>query len=117
MAVWEIFIKVKEEEQMAVYGGQMTAPKVLADIVKSMAASVYIDCGFNTQMMWSPITTMYGACRKDGKRVDIRYSKNGGRNIASVFVDDTFIASGCSDSLKNGKASSSGGCFVENTEI
>ncbi|KAJ0500886.1 putative ribonuclease III domain, double-stranded RNA-binding domain-containing protein [Helianthus annuus] len=108
---------------MAVYGGQMTAPKVLADIVESMAAAVYIDCGFNIQMMWSifrnlleplvtldgilaqpqPITALYGACRKDGKRVDIRYSKNGGRNIASVFVDDTFIASGCSDSPKNAK--------------
>ncbi|KAM0063755.1 putative ribonuclease III [Helianthus debilis subsp. tardiflorus] len=82
---------------MAVYGGQMTAPKVLADIVESMAAAVYIDCGFNIQMIWSifrslleplvtldgilaqpqPITALYGACRKDGKRVDIRYSKNG----------------------------------------
>ncbi|KAI7724669.1 hypothetical protein M8C21_021480 [Ambrosia artemisiifolia] len=121
--VWEFFMKVGEEEKMVVYGGQMTAPKVLADIVESMAAAVYIDCGFNIQMMWSifrnlleplvtldsilaepqPVTALYGACRKDGKHVDIRYSKNGGRNIASVFVDDTFIASGSSDSPKNAK--------------
>ncbi|KAF5805809.1 putative ribonuclease III, endonuclease domain superfamily [Helianthus annuus] len=30
----------------------MTTPKVSTDIVESMAAAVYIDCGFNIQMMW-----------------------------------------------------------------
>ncbi|XP_076907490.1 ribonuclease 3-like protein 2 [Bidens hawaiensis] len=121
--VWEFFGKVEEEEKMAVYGGQMTAPKVLADVVESMAGAVFIDCGFDLQLIWmifrslleplvmldviltqpQPITALYGACGKDGKQVDIRYSKNGGRNIASVFVDNTFIASGSSDSPKNAK--------------
>ncbi|XP_076928205.1 ribonuclease 3-like protein 2 [Bidens hawaiensis] len=121
--VWEFFGKVEEEGKMAVYGGQMTAPKVLADVVESMAGAVFIDCGFDLQLMWmifrslleplvmldviltqpQPIAALYGACGKDGKQVDIRYSKNGGRNIASVFVDNTFIASGSSDSPKNAK--------------
>ncbi|KAI3675773.1 hypothetical protein L1987_85366 [Smallanthus sonchifolius] len=121
--VWEFYIEVEGEEEMVVYGGQMTAPKVLADVVESMAAAVYIDCGFNLQMMWmifrrlleplvmldvilaqpQPITALYGACRKDGKKVDIQYWKNGDRYIARVFVDNTFIACASSDSRQNAK--------------
>ncbi|KAK9057188.1 hypothetical protein SSX86_024555 [Deinandra increscens subsp. villosa] len=120
--VWEFRSEV-EKENMAVYGGQMTAPKVLADIVESVAAAVYLDCEFNLQMMWmifrrlleplvtldfilaqpQPVDTLYSACRRDGKKVDIQYWKNGDRDMASVFVDHTFVASGSSDSKHNAK--------------
>ncbi|KAI3810215.1 hypothetical protein L1987_19826 [Smallanthus sonchifolius] len=101
----------------------MKAPKVLADIVESVAAAVYVDCGFNLQMVWmifrclleplvmlnvvlaqpQPITTLFEACQKDGKQVYVRYSRNGDRNVASVFVDDTYIASGSSETKENAK--------------
>lgn len=35
------------------YGGSsVKAPKVLADIVESIAAAVYIDCDFNLETLW-----------------------------------------------------------------
>ena len=35
-----------------VYGGTVKAPKVLADIVESVAAAVYVDCQFDLQALW-----------------------------------------------------------------
>lgn len=43
---------VEGEQEIVVHGGQIKAPKVLADIVESVAAAVYVDCGFNLQSMW-----------------------------------------------------------------
>ncbi|KAM0063757.1 putative ribonuclease III [Helianthus debilis subsp. tardiflorus] len=120
--VFEFLIEVNEED-MVVYGGQMKAPKVLADIVESVAAAVYIDCGFNLQDTWmifrrileplvmlnvilaepQPITALYEVCQKDGKQLDIQYRRNGDRTIASVYMDGTLIASRSSDTKENAK--------------
>ncbi|KAI7724668.1 hypothetical protein M8C21_021479 [Ambrosia artemisiifolia] len=120
--VFEFLIEV-DEEDMVVYGGQMKAPKVLADIVESVAAALYIDLGFNLQDMWmifrhlleplvmldvimaepQPITALYEACQKNGKQVDIQYRRNGDRTMASVFVDGAFVASRSSDTKENAK--------------
>lgn len=35
-----------------VHGGAMKAPKVLADIVESIIAAVYVDQKFDLQAMW-----------------------------------------------------------------
>ncbi|GJZ68624.1 ribonuclease 3-like protein 2 [Tanacetum coccineum] len=114
---------VEREEKMAVHGGQMKAPKVLADIVESVAAAIYVDCGFNLHRMWKairellepivmlnvlekqpqPITTLFEICQKDGKQLEIKHWMKGDRNIASVFVDGVFIASGSSETKENAK--------------
>ena len=43
---------VGQEDETEVYGGAIKAPKVLADIVESVAAAVYVDCGFDLQALW-----------------------------------------------------------------
>ncbi|KAI3675766.1 hypothetical protein L1987_85359 [Smallanthus sonchifolius] len=119
----EFVTLVEGEEEMVVHGGVMKVPGVLEDIVESVAGAVYVDCGFNLQMLWiifrplleplamldfilaqpQPISALYEACNKDGKQVDIRYQSEGHINIASVFVDDTFIASRSSRTKENAK--------------
>ncbi|KAI3810205.1 hypothetical protein L1987_19815 [Smallanthus sonchifolius] len=119
----EFVTVVEGEEEMVVHGGVMKPPRVLVDIVESVAGAVYVDCGFNLQMLSmifrslleplamldfilaqpQPISALYEACDKDGKQVEILNEWNGYINIASVFVDDTFIASGSSRTKDNAK--------------
>ncbi|XP_073027131.1 ribonuclease 3-like protein 2 [Primulina eburnea] len=121
--VREFVIAVQQEEGPEVYGGLIKAPKVLADIVESVSAAVYVDCNFNSNAMWmvirdllepivtldvleqqpQPVTTLFERCQKDGKQVDIRYWRNGDRNIASVYVDGHFVASASSEQKENAK--------------
>lgn len=44
--------EVEQEGETVVYGGSMKAPKVLADIVESVAAAVYVDCNFDLKTLW-----------------------------------------------------------------
>lgn len=48
----DFVIAVGQEEQAQFHGGAMKAPKVLADIVESVAAAVYVDCGFDLKAFW-----------------------------------------------------------------
>lgn len=41
-----------EDEIAAIYGGAVKAPKVLADIVESVIAAVYVDCDFDLKFLW-----------------------------------------------------------------
>lgn len=43
---------MEQEDETVVYGGAMKAPKVLADIVESVAAAVYVDCTFDLKTLW-----------------------------------------------------------------
>ena len=43
---------VSQEDDPVSYGGSMKAPKILADIVESIAAAVYVDIGFNLTKLW-----------------------------------------------------------------
>lgn len=52
LQVMEFAIAMQEEEDAEVHGGLLKAPKVLADIVESVAAAVYVDCNFNLKDMW-----------------------------------------------------------------
>ena len=45
-------LAVQEEEDTVVYGGTVQAPKVLADIVESVAAAIYVDCQYDLQALW-----------------------------------------------------------------
>lgn len=104
-----------EGELAAVFGGAIKAPKVLADIVESVIAAVYVDCGFDLKFLWEvirgllepivtletlpmqPVTTLYELCQKQGKQVDIRHWRKVEKNICSVYVDGKLIATGTSD--------------------
>lgn len=39
---------------------------------------------------------LFEVCQKNGKQVDIKNWKNGSKNVASVYVDGSFVASGTS---------------------
>ncbi|CAI9755040.1 unnamed protein product [Fraxinus pennsylvanica] len=121
--VMEFAISIQEEDDAEVHGGLIKAPKVLADIVESVAAAVYIDCNFNLKDMWmvirdllepivtlgmleqqpQPVTMLFELCQKDGKQVDIRHWRKGERNIASVYVDGHFVASASAEQKENAR--------------
>ncbi|ONK81478.1 uncharacterized protein A4U43_C01F29560 [Asparagus officinalis] len=98
------------------YGGStIKAPKVLADIVESIAAAVYVDCNLNLEKMWmvfrgllepiitaenldeQPVTTLYEYCQKKGKALNFKNWKKGNVNVTNVFVDGELIGIGYSE--------------------
>ncbi|KAL6536792.1 hypothetical protein OROMI_026373 [Orobanche minor] len=121
--VREFVMAIQRESEAEIYGGLVKAPKVLADIVESLAAAVYVDCNFNLKDMWmifrnlleplvmldvleqqpQPVTTLFELCQKDGMQVDIKHSRKGEKNIASVYIDGNFIASASSEQKENAK--------------
>ncbi|GAY65914.1 hypothetical protein CUMW_244710 [Citrus unshiu] len=108
---------VSQEDNTAVYGGSIKAPKVLADIVESIAAAIYVDIDFDLQKLWmifrgllepivtleelqqqpQPVTLLFKLCQKNGKQVDIKHWRKNRKNIASVYVDGSFVASASSE--------------------
>lgn len=52
LQVKEFAEAVSQEDNTAVYGGSIKAPKVLADIVESIAAAIYVDIDFDLQKLW-----------------------------------------------------------------
>ncbi|XP_047339180.1 ribonuclease 3-like protein 2 [Impatiens glandulifera] len=107
---------VEEEEGFVVYGGLVKAPKVLADIVESVAAAVYIDLQFDLLAFWmvfrdimepiftydiiqnqpQPVMQLLELCQKYGNQLEFRNSKENGMIIVSVYIDDDFVASSSS---------------------
>jgi endogenous inhibitor of DNA gyrase (YacG/DUF329 family) len=49
------------------------------------------------QQQPQPITMLFELCQKQGKQVDIRHWRKGAKNIASVYVNGRFVASGSSE--------------------
>lgn len=114
---------VKKEDRIVVHGGSMKAPKVLADIVESVIAAVYVDLKFDLQAMWlvvrglleplitpdmlqqrpQPISTLFEVCQKDGHHVVIKPCRKHNKNIASVYIDGNFFVSASSDQKENAK--------------
>ncbi|KAK4343997.1 hypothetical protein RND71_037091 [Anisodus tanguticus] len=119
----EFVIMVGQEEQAEFHGGAMKAPKVLADIVESVTAAVFVDCGYDLQAFWviirglvepiitpdllsqqpQPVTMLYEFCQKGRHQVDIKYWRKEEKDIASVFVDGQFVASASSETKENAK--------------
>ncbi|GKV39598.1 hypothetical protein SLEP1_g47349 [Rubroshorea leprosula] len=117
---------VSQEGDATVYGGSVKAPKVLADIVESIAAAIYVDVNFDLQKLWTmfrgllepivtlenlhyqpqPVTMLFELCQREGKQVDIKHWKNGAKNIASVFIDGAFVASSSSEQKEIAKLNS-----------
>ncbi|KAK1302122.1 Ribonuclease 3-like protein 2 [Acorus calamus] len=95
-----------------------TAPKVLSDIVESIAAAIYIDCGFNVNRMWKslgrlvevsgaisdhPVSMLNDFCQKNGKAVEFKHFKEGDEVVTIVYVDGKPIGYGCSKQRENSK--------------
>lgn len=115
LKVQEFALAVQEEDETAVYGGAVKAPKVLADIVESVVAAVYVDCEFDLKYLWQvirgllepiitleslqlqPVTLLFELCQKQGKQVDIKHWRKIDKNICSIYVDGQLIATGTSD--------------------
>ncbi|KAL3530009.1 hypothetical protein ACH5RR_009331 [Cinchona calisaya] len=121
--VMEFALAVQQEDQKKMYGGAIKAPKILADIVESLAAAIYVDCGFDLQALWvifggllepivtldvlqqqpHPVTLLFELCQKNRKQVHIRYRKKRKKNRASVYVDGLLVASASSVQKENAK--------------
>ncbi|KAJ1389544.1 Ribonuclease III domain [Sesbania bispinosa] len=115
--VREFVDSVAEEDDPLIYGGLVKAPKVLADVVESVAAAVYVDVDFDLQKLWviirgllepivtlnhlekqpQPVTMLFEFCQKNGKKVDIKHWRNDAKTIAKVYVDGELVASASSD--------------------
>ncbi|XP_010467324.2 PREDICTED: ribonuclease 3-like protein 3 [Camelina sativa] len=91
------------------------SPKLITDLVDSIAGAVYIDVNLDVKRLWEImgsllepvltlddlrqqpdiILTLFGVGYKQGKRVEFKYRKIGSRSIiGEVYLDDKFIACG-----------------------
>ncbi|CAN6691430.1 unnamed protein product [Malus baccata var. baccata] len=100
-------------ETRLVYDGTIQPSHVLGDIVKSVAAAIYIDFNFDLDKLWMkfkpllepiitlkrlsdhPVSVLYKLCHKHGKLVNIKGGRNYWHNLstASVYVDGILVAS------------------------
>ncbi|CAN6342540.1 unnamed protein product [Urochloa humidicola] len=100
----------------APYGGSVVkAPKVLADIVESITAAVYVDCKFDLEKLWKvtrwlfepiimaetvdqqPVTTLHELCQKHGKVAQFKTWQKGGITVVNVFVGGEMVGLGTSE--------------------
>lgn len=122
-----------DDDDALVYGGSIKAPKILADIVESVAAAVYVDVDFDLQTFWvifrgilepivtledlqqqpQPVTMLFERCQKQGRNVDIKHWKNEAKSIASVYVDGQFIASSSSEQKEIAKLNAAKGALLK----
>ncbi|KAJ3669478.1 hypothetical protein LUZ60_011428 [Juncus effusus] len=105
-----------EPEESQIHGGStMKAPKVLADIVESIAGAVFVDSNFSHEIMWKvmkgilepiitadtideqPITSLYELCSKKGKTLDFQYWQKGKLTVVNVFLDEKLIGNSASE--------------------
>ncbi|KAH0468492.1 hypothetical protein IEQ34_003525 [Dendrobium chrysotoxum] len=113
----EAVSKEREEDYAGIsYGGSMVkAPKVLADIVESIAAAIYVDCSFNLVAFWKvfrgilepiitvetpnqqPVSHIYELCQKQGMSIEFRNRKKDNMNITNVYVDGELLGVGSSE--------------------
>ncbi|KAG2628639.1 ribonuclease 3-like protein 2 [Panicum virgatum] len=109
-------IELKDDLATAPYGGSFVkAPKVLADIVESIAAAVYVDCKFDLEKLWKvtrwlfepiitaetvdeqPVTTLHELCQKHGKVAQFETWQRGGMTVVNVFVGGEMVGLGSSE--------------------
>ncbi|KAL4180911.1 hypothetical protein AMTRI_Chr12g268470 [Amborella trichopoda] len=93
----------------------MKAPKVLADVVESIAGAVFVDCDYNLQKLWDvfhnffepiitpstlkihPKTELLELCQKQGKQLEFIHKQKGKGNVFDILVDGQLIGSGESE--------------------
>ncbi|XAR56721.1 Ribonuclease III [Bertholletia excelsa] len=116
-------LAVEKEAETVVYRGKVKAPKVLADIVESVSAAVYVDCQFDLDALWKifkgllepiikldmlrqhphPVTELHDLCQKNGKKLEIKPKREACMNIASVYVDGKFVVSASDEKKEDAK--------------
>ncbi|KAF6169265.1 hypothetical protein GIB67_013695 [Kingdonia uniflora] len=105
---------IRQEGEVEQFGGKVKAPKVLADIVESVAAAIYIDLNYDLKRLWDvfqhvlepmvtkdclhdqPVTVLYELCQKLGKQVTFEQTRRGSKNYATAYVDGKAVGSGVS---------------------
>ena len=55
------------------------------------------------QQQPQPVTMLFKLCQKRVKQVDIKYRRTEAKNVATVYVDGKFIASGSSEKKETAK--------------
>ncbi|KAL5729892.1 hypothetical protein ACHQM5_002783 [Ranunculus cassubicifolius] len=111
----------REGDEILPFGGSVKAPKVLADIVESVAAAIFVDAKYDLRVMWhyfralleplvtleniqqQPVTMLYELCQKHGNKLEFQHLKKGAKNITKVYVDGKFLASASSEQKETSK--------------
>ncbi|ERN05479.1 hypothetical protein AMTR_s00007p00252700 [Amborella trichopoda] len=93
----------------------MKAPKVLADVVESIAGAVFVDSDYNLQMLWNvfrkffepiinpvtlknhPLTELQERCQKKGEQLEFSHKNKGNLNVFHVLVDGKFMGKGSNE--------------------
>ncbi|KAM1228095.1 hypothetical protein ACFX2J_007228 [Malus domestica] len=109
----EVSIWNGKNEATLVYDGAIQPSRVLAEIVESVAAAIYVDLNYDLDKLWMkfkhllepivtleglpdhPVTVLFKLCQKHGMHVEIQGSRNDTKNlsIACVRVNGYIIAS------------------------
>ncbi|KAG0493985.1 hypothetical protein HPP92_004979 [Vanilla planifolia] len=109
--------KEKEDDYgELLYGGNtIKAPKVLADVVESVAAAIYLDSKLDLAELWKvfrgilepivtaetlneqPVTHIYHLCQKQGMSIEFKSWKEDNKSISNVFVDGVLLGVGFSE--------------------
>lgn len=101
----------------------MKAPKVLADIVESVVAAVFVDLQFDLKDTWlvvrglleplitldmlqqqpQPVSKLFESCQKNGQQIDIKQWREDDKTTACVYIDSKLIVSVSSDQKENAR--------------
>lgn len=110
----ENFVKAIEDEpeSESLHGGDFDPPKVLADILESIAGAVLIDSGHSVDKVWEvfmplleplvtpetlqqyPVDELQKLCQKPKKDIEYTYSQNGNKWRVEVLIDGEVVAIG-----------------------
>lgn len=108
------FVKAIEDEpeSESLHGGNFDPPKVLADILESIAGAVLIDSGHSVDKVWEvfmplleplvtpgtlqqrPVSELQELCQNQKKHFEYRYSQNGNKARVEVLIDGEVVAIG-----------------------
>lgn len=105
------FVEVMEVESTSFICGDFNPPKVLADIVESIAAAVFIDSGRSADQVWEvfrplleplisletlelhPVTELYQLCQKQAKHIEYKSSMEGDTIRVTAVIDGNVVGS------------------------
>ncbi|XVE68506.1 hypothetical protein DITRI_Ditri09bG0073400 [Diplodiscus trichospermus] len=90
--------------------GDCKAPKVLGDIVESIAGAIFLDSGRDTDVVWSvfqhlldpmvtpetlpmhPVRELQGRCQQQAEGLEYKASRSGNLATVEVFIDGVQVA-------------------------
>lgn len=108
----EDFVKDIEDASKSFRCGDFKPPKVLADIVESIAGAVFVDCGYSADQLWEvfrplleplvspetlelhPVTELQELCQKQGKYIEYKDSWIGNMVRSQVLINGEVVGNG-----------------------